>query len=110
MTGEAVAVPPRAAPAGIMPSAVKVTEIQNRLRVFGVRLGSSGLRPDRRRLFTTPWAFLEPFPRATSVQRESPAPLERLAKRKSSAAGRLRGHDADVPRVEAKKGESDETV
>jgi hypothetical protein len=41
MTGEAVAVPPRAAPAGIMPSAVKVTEIQNRLRAFGVRLGSS---------------------------------------------------------------------
>ena len=39
MTGEAAAVPPRAA-AGIMPSAVKVTEIQNRLRAFGITLGS----------------------------------------------------------------------
>jgi hypothetical protein len=38
MTGEAAAVPPRAA--GIMPSAVKVTEIQNRLRAFGITLGS----------------------------------------------------------------------
>ena len=38
MTGEAAAVPPRAA--GIMPSAVKVTEIQNRLCAFVITLGS----------------------------------------------------------------------
>jgi hypothetical protein len=37
-TGEAAAVPPRAAAAGIMPSAVKVTEIQNWLRAFGITL------------------------------------------------------------------------
>jgi hypothetical protein len=41
MTGEAAAVPSRAAAAGIMPSALKVTEIQNRLRAFGITLGSS---------------------------------------------------------------------
>jgi hypothetical protein len=42
MTGEAAAIAAaNAASAGIVPSAVNVTEIQNRLRSFGVTLGST---------------------------------------------------------------------
>ncbi|WP_158805878.1 hypothetical protein [Acidisoma sp. L85] len=93
-----------------MPSAVKVMEIQNRLCAFGVTLGS----PMAEAWLSQAFHNAPGFSRTVSESNIGSEGITRTARaarqRKSSAAGRLCGHDADVPRIEAKKGESDETV